>query len=140
MAEFEFDPSDFLDKLASKEEKAVSIGVPAVQDSLDDLERISSNIAPLDTSLLRKSSTKKVSTTDKGIEGELSFSAVEQSGNGNFNYAYWTHEMEYKLGPKSRGGTDGYEVGNKYIERPLKGESEKYVKHWAEMISKGLMG
>lgn len=140
MSNVEFDPSDFISKLTSTEARALDSGVTAVRDSLDDLERISSNIAPIHLSNLRKSSHKTVGLDSSGIVGELNFSIIEKTGNGQFNYALWTHEMDYGLGPRSQGagGSDGYSVGNKYVERPLKGESNRYMKEWAQAISKGI--
>lgn len=140
MSGLEFDPSDFISKLTGTEARTLDSGVTAVQDSLDDLDRIATNIAPIDKSNLRKSSKKKVGLESKGLVGELSFSVIEESGKGKFNYALWIHEMDYNLGVRSAGagGTDGYSVGNKYIERPLKGESERYIKEWAQEIRKGI--
>lgn len=137
MSGFEFDASDFISKLTGTEARALDAGFTAVGDSLDDLDRIATNIAPLDSSTLRKSSTKTVGLESNAVVGELSFSAVEKTGSRRFNYALWIHEMDFNLGPKSQGGTDGYSVGNKYVERPLKGESERYIRNWAEAIAKG---
>ncbi len=140
MSEFEFDASDFINKLSGTEARALDSGVTAVRDSLDDLDRIASNIAPINLSNLRKSSHKTVGLESNGVVGELNFSIIEKSGNRRFNYALWTHEMDYGLGPRSQGagGSDGYAVGNKYVERPLKGESDRYIKEWAEAITKGI--
>lgn len=110
----------------------------AMQASVDDLERISTNIAPIDTGQLRRSATKKV-TGKTRITGEVAFSAVETSpGYGSFNYAIWTHEASYT--PSRMGGSDGYPIGNKYLSRPLYGEMEKYVRWWVEGVNKGLEG
>lgn len=135
---FELDTSDFFAHLDTKERKVVQAAKEGVEDALDDLEYISSNIAPIDSSQLRKSSQKQVKEVNGGIAGELTFSAIEKSGEKRFNYALWIHEEDYNLGTRSQaaGGTNGYEVGNKYIERPLKGEAERYVKNWSEKIAK----
>lgn len=139
MSGFEFDVSDFVAKMSGVEARAIDSGLQGVQDALDHVDRIASNIAPLDDSVLRKSSKKTTGLKGNGdIVGELTFSAIEKHGNKKFNYAYWIHEMDYELGPKSKGGTDGYAVGNKYVERPMKGESEKIVKDWASSIARGM--
>lgn len=142
MSNFEFDANDFVNKLTVTETKTLATAFEVVEDSLDDLDRIASNIAPIDDSLLRKSSKKTVGLDKKGIVGELSFNATERTGKKKFNYAYWTHEMDYELGEKSANapGTDGYHVGNKYVERPLKGEAERWVREWAQKIRQGIDG
>jgi hypothetical protein len=107
-----------------------------VQDSVDDLKRIAVDIAPIDSSDLRRSGHATVRQTPLQTVGEVSFSAVDNTGGQHFNYAIWIHEGDYNLGPLSQQapGTDGYEVGNKYLERPLKGEAEKYMRWIAEEI------
>ena len=137
MANFEFDASDLFNHLTDKERRTLQVQEIAVQDSIDDLKRISSEIAPIKDSGLRKSVTTETEITAGGVVGEVHFSVLEKTGDGTFNYAYWTHEMDYNLGPRSAAapGTDGYHVGNKYLERPLKGESQKYVNNWAKAIS-----
>lgn len=137
MSEFEFDASDFIAKLTVSETQALGASLIAVQDSVDDLKRISSEIAPISMSGLRKSVKGTVELDPKGIMGVVSFSVTETSAKGRFNYALWTHEQDYELGEQSQAapGTDGYHVGNKYLERPLKGESDKYVSNWAKAIA-----
>jgi hypothetical protein len=107
-----------------------------VQDSVDDLKRIAVDIAPIDSGDLRRSGNAKVRETPRQIVGEVSFSAVDTSSGERYNYAIKMHEGEYNLGPLSRQapGTDGYEVGNKFLERPLKGEANKYIRWIAEEI------
>jgi hypothetical protein len=111
-----------------------------IQDSVDDLKRIAVDIAPIDSSDLRRSGHATVTETPSNIIGEVSFSAVDTTGGQHFNYAIWIHEGEYNLGPLSAAapGTDGYEVGNKYLERPLKGEAEKYVRWIAEEVEEAV--
>ncbi|MGM0807515.1 MAG: hypothetical protein ACQET8_22680 [Bacillota bacterium] len=139
---FEFDGSDFLELLEQCEREIAKATVESMHDAVDDLARISSNIAPIKISTLRKAVKKTVTPFGSmGATGEVAFSAVENSKNyGRFNYALWTHEYEYNLGDLSKAspGTDGYNVGNKYLERPLKGEEAKYIRWWQENIAKAL--
>jgi hypothetical protein len=137
----ELDTGDFLAQTALAEQ----LSELAVHDELenigDDLIRISSNIAPISTGTLRKSHSKEVLKGKNGHSVEIAFSAIEDSVRyGMFNYALWTHEMEYDKGPRSAAasGTDGYEVGNKYLERPLYGESEKYLEWLGEAIKRSV--
>ncbi|MEN2464910.1 hypothetical protein [Ornithinibacillus sp. JPR2-1] len=134
---FEFDDSDFLSHLSVKELNVIDGEKKSMGDAVDDLGRISSEIAPIKSSVLRKTMEKTVKVEGTGVVGEVAFSASESSSKGRFNYALWTHEMDYELGEQSAKspGTDGYEVGNKYLERPLKGESEKYIKWLADGIA-----
>lgn len=138
---FELDFSDLL-KGVNLAEKATREAVKrGVHDSMDDLKRISVNIAPIDDGDLRRSASFRVTPKANSVVGELTFSVTtESAGYGRFNYAYWTHEMDYNLGPQSKAaqGTDGYEVGNKYVERPLKGEAEKYKRWIAEEIKEAV--
>lgn len=130
---FELNASDFLRGIDLTQARTRTAARNGMQDSVDDLKRIAVDIAPIKSSDLRRSSHAEVRSTPGGnIVGEVSFRAVE---NG-FNYALWTHEGEYNLGEQSQQapGTDGYEVGNKYLERPLRGESEKYMRWIAEEI------
>lgn len=124
-----FDTSDFMQKTALVE-KLSSLAVrEELNDIADDLIRISSNIAPILTGTLRRSNSPKIRATSSGFSVTVSYSAIEERGGRVFNYALWTHEMSYNLGEKSAAatGTDGYSVGNKYLERPLLGESDKYL-------------
>jgi hypothetical protein len=135
--EFTLDFSDLLRGMNLAEKATQEAVKRGVHDSMDDLKRISVNIAPIDEGDLRRSASYRVTPKATSVVGEITFNATNQSsGYGRFNYAYWTHEMSYKLGPTSAGapGTDGYHVGNKYLERPLKGEAEKYKRWIAEEI------
>jgi hypothetical protein len=136
----EFDASDFFRKTRAKEVTTTKAMVESMHDTTDDLARIAQNIAPIESGVLRASAKATVKPYPKSVVGEVTMSAVNKEGNGRFNYAYWTHEMDYNLGPISAGapGKDGYNVGNKYLERPLKGESQKYVNMWAEDMRKEL--
>jgi hypothetical protein len=130
---------DFASVVANMEAATLRVRQAAklgVQDSVDDLKRIAVDIAPIDSSDLRRSGHANVTETPTNIIGEVSFSAIDTTGGQHFNYAIWIHEGEYNLGPLSAAapGTDGYEVGNKYLERPLKGEAEKYVRWIAEEV------
>ncbi|WP_404351674.1 hypothetical protein LG311_10275 [Sutcliffiella horikoshii] len=138
---FEFDGADFLKGLGAKELKTRAASELGMRDSTDDLAMISQNIAPIDKSTLRKNVDKRITwESPTRLAGEVGFSAVEKDGNGRFNYALWTHEQSYNLGEQSADspGFKGYAVGNKYVERPLKGESQKYIGWIMKEIGKGL--
>lgn len=137
----EFDASDLFAHLDLSSLKAQKAMIDGMHDAVDDLKRIATDIAPIDKGILRASGNATVRPQGIGIVGEVTFNAVENSpGYGRFNYALWTHEYDYELGDQSKAapGTDGYSVGNKYLERPLKGERGKYVGWWQDEIKKAL--
>jgi hypothetical protein len=136
----EFDTSDLFTHLVDKDKRVLLAMVTGMEDAVDDLRRISTDIAPIDKGILRASAKTSMRQNKGGIVGEVSFSAVENGGSGRFNYALWTHEYDYELGEQSKAapGTDGYSVGNKYLERPLKGERDKYVKWWQDAVDKAV--
>lgn len=136
---FELDFSDLLRGFDLTEGKVQVAARRGVQDSMDDLKRISVNIAPIDEGDLRRSASYRTTVGPNKVVGELTFSVTNNSpGYGRFNYAYWTHEIMDSGQAKASGGTDGYAIGNKYLERPLKGEAEKYKRWIAEEIREGL--
>jgi hypothetical protein len=136
-----FDTSDFEFHIKKLQEDVQEAGIRALQDCAEDLVRISSQIAPIDKNILRKSWTiHAVKVTATGIRQDVSYNATEKSaGYGRFNYALWTHEAEY-MPSQPLGGTDGYIVGSKYLQRPLYGESEKYFNWIAEEVREGVGG
>lgn len=144
MADFTLDGLDLKIQLVAKEEAEKVAITNAMEDAIDDLARIAQNIAPIDKGTLRRSVNRRKrvywSTRTAELTGTVGFSATEDSGSGRFNYAIWTHEYmdNDQLGVKSQAasGTDGYDVGNKYLERPLKGESRKYFRWFADAVGK----
>lgn len=136
---FEWDYSGLFSHLDLKDKATEKSARTALHDATDDLARISSNIAPIKSGNLRQQVEKTVSKSG-GLTGEVSFSAIEySSGYGRFNYALWTHEyMSDSQVSNSSGGTDGYHVGAKYLQRPLEGEKDRYLKMIAESIKGAL--
>jgi hypothetical protein len=135
---------DFSGVVANMEVATARVKLAArhgVQDSVDDLKRIAADIAPIDSGDLRRSGHAKVTQSQNEIVGEVGFRAVDNSSGRQYNYAIWIHEGEYNLGPQSVAapGTGGYEVGNKYLERPLKGEANKYMR-WIAQEIEGVVG
>ncbi|MCP6683001.1 hypothetical protein [Bacillus nakamurai] len=133
---FTLDAGDFLSLLDNREAAVEQSAKTAMHDNTDDLARLAQNIAPIDKATLRRGMKKKVTLKRDSLIGEVSFRAVDKG----FNYALWTHEAEYNLGTASAsaGGISGYPVGNKYLERPLKGESQKYINHVADAVRREL--
>jgi hypothetical protein len=138
MSDFTLDGTDLIFHLNVKDAAVKQAVEEAMDDSVDYLGRIAQNIAPIDKGTLRRSVNRRKrvywSAAKNELTGTVGFSATE----GDFNYAIWTHEAEYNLGEQSKEapGSDGYDVGNKYLERPLKGEAPKYFKWLAEAAGK----
>lgn len=135
--DFDVDAKQFKQALKQVEGEAVSVAEQAMNDVIDELIRISSEITPFDKGILSQSHTRNVKKTFGGIEGTVTYSARE----GNFNYALWIHEGIYQHGEgtMNRGTTTGwsgktYYAGRKYLERPLKGEQQAFMKHIANEI------
>lgn len=132
MSGLDFDITAFLTNLDLTDVRVQNAVKTGVQDCMDDLKRIAVDIAPIDSADLRRSGQAKVTQVAGHTLGEVTFQAID---NG-FDYATWIHEGDYNLGPLSAQapGTDGYSVGNKYLERPLRGESAKYLRWITEEI------
>lgn len=138
---FSIDARQFLSQIKLTDRRVMDAAEVAMHDVTDELTRIASEITPIDKGILTKSHTKKVTKTAGNVKGEVAFSVKE----GNFNYALWIHEGTYNLGEESHGrsGTVGwsgkrYNVGRKYLERPLKGEEEAFLKHIANKIKESV--
>lgn len=146
MAKFQFDLNDFFRGLDWTDQRVRRGAERGMHDAVDNLVRVSSEITPFDKGTLSKSWSRNVEWKGDTIVGEVTYSVTEESGDGQrFNYALWTHEEKYEYGEgtKARPGTQGasgkfYEPGRKYLERPLKGESEWAKQHIADEIRKEL--
>ncbi|MBC9786305.1 hypothetical protein H1S01_17745 [Heliobacterium chlorum] len=115
----------------------------AVHDCADDLVRTSSETAPHDKGVLDTSYAKEVTVVSGTVTATVDYSIKE----GNFNYASAMHEMNYRLGPKSLAKPGGYgmsgkhyPVGNKFLTRPLEGETQTYKQHVERELQKVLKG
>lgn len=142
----EFDASDFLNNLDLADSRAQEGAKRGMHDCVDELVRIASEITPIDKGILQRAHAEDVKVNSSGMEGVIEFSIKEaQSSGAHFDYALWIHEGDYNLGEQSlrRQGTSGwsgksYQVGNKYLERPLKGEKQSFFEHIADEIRREL--
>lgn len=119
----------------------------ALDKCVDDLVASSSGATPHDKGFLDSSWDRVVKEENGELVGVVGFGVREKDTSGNVhNYAIWIHEGTYNLGEGSlakAGGDSGisgkhYPVGNKYLERPIKGNSEAYQKFIAEQVRKEL--
>ena len=118
-----------------------------MKHNMMDLERVASETAPLDEGDLEMGGFRDVDVEGSKIKGWVGFEAWNDNPNRSydFNYAIWTHEETYNLGPRSKKKKGGignsgksYEVGNKYLTRPLEGESPYYRERLEEDIKDAL--
>lgn len=142
--QLDFDVDEVMRNFDNAREEAERGAKRGFEDVIFELVRVSSEIAPFDEGILQRSHAEEIKQTRNGYIGTVEYSVKEAQANGkHFNYALWTHEGDYKLGGKSlkRPGTTGlsgkhYSVGNKYLERPLKGEQKEFYAMIAEEIKK----
>ncbi|WP_242278582.1 HK97 gp10 family phage protein [Bacillus cereus group sp. BfR-BA-01313] len=113
----------------------------AMEKAMTDLVRVSSETTPFDEGDLEDSWGKEVNVSGDEIIGTVDYRVFNQG----FNYAIWTHEMNYNLGEgsKNKAGGDGmsgahYPVGNKYLTRPHEGEAPTYRKMFEKEIKNTL--
>lgn len=116
-----------------------------MNDITDDLLRVASLRAPVDTTTLEKSGTSKISKSGQSIQGTVSFSAV----NRGFNYAKKLDEKSFNLGKKSlqkssKGARSKFsgaslKVGTGYLSGTAKACELGYIKHVNEVIGQAIL-
>jgi hypothetical protein len=136
-----------LKKLTVRKAEAKAALKVAMEDVTDDLVRVSSEIAPHDKGILEMSHGKEIKYDGFSAVSTVSYSVREANRTYSFNYALWIHEGTYNLGPGSlaKPGTEGmsgkhYDVGPKYLTRPLEGEGETYKDHIKKIVGKAVRG
>lgn len=99
-----------------------------IHDIMDDWKRESVHLAPVDTTALRRSISYRTSKRGAGVNvtGEITASAIETSQKwGDFNYAYYIHEVR---GDSFKGRAPGT-VG-RFLDIP----AEQHEKEWIKRI------
>ena len=91
-----------------------------IKKCCEDLLSKAVDITPMNTGELRKSGTTDYDTATK--TGKVSF------GGGAVNYAVAVHEMPNETNWSEPG------TGNKFLEKPLKANSEKYLQSIAKAV------
>jgi hypothetical protein len=101
-----------------------------MQDALNDWVKEARDIAPLDKGTLRRGiKNERVSREGDALVADISSTAIEESGNGRFNYAYYIHELNAN-GANVRGekqyldksAEDNYEKWMRWVEEEIKKE------------------
>jgi len=139
----DFDTTQFMTRFSSIDRSAQNAAREALEDCTLELERIASEITPIDKGTLSRSSTRKIKRSGENIIGEVEFAVHE----GGYNYAIFMHEGVYNhgAGTIARGGTTGksgkyYYAGRKFLERPLKGEAESFFEYIAQKVEAAVGG
>lgn len=91
-----------------------------IKKCCEDLLSKAVDITPINTGELRKSGTTDYDTATK--TGKVSF------GGGAVDYAVAVHEMPNETNWSEPG------TGNKFLEKPLKANSEKYLQSIAKAV------
>jgi len=117
----ELDISKFAKALREIPEVTFKAAKRGMHDALDEWQRESTDIAPLDKGTLRRG----IDTEVDGLTGEISAVAIEDSGKGRFNYAYYLHEVKGSIANPTTPGTEA-----KFLDIP----AEKNEKKWMREI------
>ncbi|AWB45277.1 hypothetical protein DCC85_14280 [Paenibacillus sp. CAA11] len=129
---FEF--NSFITRLNRSVESVLQSAVTGVHDATDDLLALSREEAPLQEGTLRATAGTEVTVEGDEVVGEVYYSVVDQSESGErFNYAIYQHELGENYKRPTTPGTRP-----KFLERPLKANSQRYNEMIADAVRKGL--
>lgn len=125
MTDFKIDMRQF-DAAMRRSPEAVNAGArTALGDIKNDWLAESRDVAPLDTSNLRRQITAAVFKPGASGYIEIEGNATQGGGGGRFNYGYWIHEEN--AGGKSL-LTPGTE--KKFLDKP----AEERIDEWAKWL------
>lgn len=128
-----FDTSAFAKSLDKSIDHVLLGALTGVHDATDDLLDKARNEAPLEEGTLRMTAFSDVKRNGDEVEGEVVFSAVNESTKGErANYALILHEMERFKNPTTPG------TRPKYLERPLKANAKRYSRMIAAAVRREL--
>ncbi|PIH58281.1 MULTISPECIES: HK97 gp10 family phage protein [unclassified Paenibacillus] len=123
----------FLKQLDLLSERAVAAAERGVNKAAEELGEEADKLAPKKKGKLRQSRRVEVETkTGLRITATVSYSAVRPMKSGYpFNYALFLHEVA-DFDPTTPG------TGPKFLERPLKAKSRRFIKTIADEVKKEL--
>lgn len=93
------DMTAFVHALEKAPEVVGAAAKRGMHDALDEWQRESTDIAPLDKGTLRRGFSTEVDGEGMNLTGSITAVAVENRAGKRFNYAYWLHEVY----PEKRG-------------------------------------
>lgn len=97
----------------------------------------SQDFAPVDRSNLEVAHNVATQAAGGSVKTTISVGGTVDGVNVD-NYAAWTHEGDYNLGPKSQAKADasGQPVGPKYLERAFREREQAIPKNVANAVAK----
>ena len=121
-----------LERLMRRSPEAAGRGAKrGLHDALDDWKAQAVDIAPIDKGTLRRGiKAEGVKGTGLNMKAEISSTAIEESGSGRFNYAYYIHELN--AGGANVGGE------KKYLDKSAEANQAKWMRWIEEEIQKEL--
>ena len=119
----EFDLSAFERALREIPEVTFKAAKRGMHDALDEWKRDATDIAPLDKSTLRRGIDTQIDGAGADMVGEISAVAIEDSGNGRFNYAYYLHEVKGEIANPTTPGTEA-----KFLDIPAEKNEKKWMR------------
>lgn len=111
----EFDLSQFERALREVPDVTFKVAKRGMHDALDEWKRDATDIAPLDKSTLRRGIDTQIDGTGTDMVGEISAVAIENTGSGRFNYAYFLHEVKGEIANPTTPGTEASTLSTKCI-------------------------
>lgn len=121
----EIDLTKFAKALREVPEVTFRAAKRGMHDALDEWQRESTDIAPLDKGTLRRGIDTGIDGEGADMVGEITAVAIEDSGKGRFNYAYYLHEVKGEIANPTTPGTEA-----KFLDIP----AEKNEKKWMREI------
>jgi hypothetical protein len=106
----------------------------SIEDIMDDWQRESVDLAPVDTAALRRSIHTRIKqgTTGASVTGTIHAKAVEAApGWGNFNYAYYIHEVKGDSFQGRISGTKG-----RFLDIPAEQHEQQWIRSIEQEISR----
>lgn len=115
----ELDISKFAKALREIPEVTFKAAKQGMHDALDEWQKEATDIAPLKDGTLRRG----IDTEVDGLTGEITAVAIENSGKGRFNYAYYLHEVKGEIANPTTPGTEA-----KFLDIPAKKNEKKWMR------------
>ena len=102
--------------------------------AMNEWKRDAIDVAPLDSSTLRRSITFKTTdaTGSLNVDGVMRANAIEKRGGSRFNYGYYIHEVKPDQSFKAPGA-----IGT-FLSTPLEQNDEEYIRIIDDMIRAGI--
>ncbi|MCG5252621.1 HK97 gp10 family phage protein [Brevibacillus agri] len=121
--EIEFDLAKFERALREVPEVVFKAAKRGMHDVLDEWRQEAVDIAPLDKGTLRRGIDTRIDGNGLDMAGEINAVAIEDSGRGRFNYAYYLHEVKGEIANPTTPGTEA-----KFLDIPAEKHGNKWMR------------